>query len=242
MDFALSPQHEDIRRTVRDFAERRIVPIAEELERKGEFPMVTPPAGIGMEAAGTVVGVGTGVHHLLPGDLVAYAHEVPGAYATLRTLPADRVVLVPAGIDAETAAAALFKGMTAEYLLHRTHQLRAGDRVLVHAAAGGVGEAVRKARAAAPALPLEVECRTLEEVDEALAAGAPRILLDNMTPAELRAAVAHVGGKAELEASGGVTLEGLREIAETGVDFISVGALTHSAPTLDLSLILRPIP
>jgi NADPH:quinone reductase len=107
--------------------------------RKGQFPMVTPPAALGMEAAGTVVDVGSGVHHLLPGDTVAYAHGVPGAYATLRTLPADRVVPVPAGIDAETAAAALFKGMTAEYLLHRTHQLRAGDTVLIHAAAGGVG-------------------------------------------------------------------------------------------------------
>src|SRR5258708_27995930 len=101
--------------------------------------MVTPPAALGMEAAGTVVDVGTGVHHLLPGDAVAYAHDVPGAYATLRTLPADRVVPVPADIDAETAAGALFKGMTVEYLLHRAHQLRAGDRVLVHAAAGGVG-------------------------------------------------------------------------------------------------------
>jgi nicotinate-nucleotide pyrophosphorylase (carboxylating) len=110
------------------------------------------------------------------------------------------------------------------------------------AAAGGVGEAVRKARAAAPGLPLEVECRTLQEVDEALDAGAPRILLDNMSRAELRAAVDHVNGRAELEASGRVTLPGVREIAETGVDFISVGALTHSAPTLDLSLILRPIP
>src|SRR5260221_4633075 len=107
--------------------------------RKGDFRMVTPPAALGMEAAGTVVDIGTGVHHLLPGDAVAYAHDVPGAYATLRTLPADRVVLVPAEIDAETAAAALFKGMTAEYLLHRAHQLRAGDRVLIHTAAGGVG-------------------------------------------------------------------------------------------------------
>jgi nicotinate-nucleotide pyrophosphorylase (carboxylating) len=125
---------------------------------------------------------------------------------------------------------------------------RAGlyDAILIKenhaAAAGGVGEAVRLARAAAPQLPLEVECRTLAEVDEALAAGAPRILLDNMTPAQLRAAVGHVAGRAELEASGGVTLQGLREIAGTGVDFISVGALTHSAPALDLSLILRPIP
>jgi nicotinate-nucleotide pyrophosphorylase (carboxylating) len=125
---------------------------------------------------------------------------------------------------------------------------RAGlyDAVLIkenHAAlAGGVGEAVRLARAYAPLLPLEVECRTLLDVDEALEAGAPRILLDNMTVEELRAAVRHVGGRAELEASGGVTLETLRDIASTGVQFVSVGALTHSAPALDLSLLLEPIP
>jgi NADPH:quinone reductase-like Zn-dependent oxidoreductase len=107
--------------------------------RRGDFPMVTPPAAIGMEAAGTVIDVGAGVHHLLPGDAVAYAYGVPGAYATMRTLPADQLVAVPAGIDAETAAAALFKGMTAEYLLHRTHPLKAGESILVHAAAGGVG-------------------------------------------------------------------------------------------------------
>jgi NADPH:quinone reductase len=107
--------------------------------RRGAFPLVTPPAPIGMEAAGTVVDVGPDVHHLLPGDAVAYAHGAPGAYTTLRTLPADRLVPVPAGIDVETAAAVLFKGMTAEYLVHRTHQLRAGETVLVHAAAGGVG-------------------------------------------------------------------------------------------------------
>jgi nicotinate-nucleotide pyrophosphorylase (carboxylating) len=124
---------------------------------------------------------------------------------------------------------------------------RAGlyDAVLIkenHAAiAGGVGEAVRRARARAPELPLEVECRDLAEVDEALAAGAPRLLLDNMTPAQLRTAVAHVAGRAELEASGGVTLETLRDVAATGVDFVSVGALTHSAPALDLSLILTPL-
>ncbi|MGB9185852.1 MAG: carboxylating nicotinate-nucleotide diphosphorylase [Solirubrobacteraceae bacterium] len=124
---------------------------------------------------------------------------------------------------------------------------RAGlyDGVLIkenHAAiAGGVGEAVRRARARAPELPLEVECRDLAEVDEALAAGAPRLLLDNMSPAQLRSTVAHVAGRAELEASGGVTLETLRDVAATGVDFVSVGALTHSAPALDLSLILTPL-
>jgi nicotinate-nucleotide pyrophosphorylase (carboxylating) len=125
---------------------------------------------------------------------------------------------------------------------------RAGlyDAILIkenHAAlAGGVGPAVRRAAEYAPGLPLEVECRTLAEVDEALGAGAPRILLDNMTVDQLGAAVAHVAGRAELEASGGLTLDALRAVASTGVQFISVGALTHSAPALDLSLILEPLP
>ena len=125
---------------------------------------------------------------------------------------------------------------------------RAGlyDAVLIkenHAAlAGGVGEAIRRVRERAPEFPIEVECRTLAEVDEALAACAPRILLDNMTVEQLRVTVVHVDGRAELEASGGVTLETLKEIASTGVHFISVGALTHSAPALDLSLLLEPIP
>jgi nicotinate-nucleotide pyrophosphorylase (carboxylating) len=101
---------------------------------------------------------------------------------------------------------------------------------------------VLKARAAAPEVPLEVECRTAGEVDEALAAGAPRLLLDNMSPALLREIVARVGGRAALEASGGVTLETIRDVADTGVHFISVGALTHSAPALDLSLLLEPLP
>jgi nicotinate-nucleotide pyrophosphorylase (carboxylating) len=125
---------------------------------------------------------------------------------------------------------------------------RAGlyDAILIkenHAAlAGGVGAAVRAARAFAPGLLLEVECRDLAEVDEALEAGAPRILLDNMTVPQLREAVSHVAGRAELEASGGLTLETLRDVASTGLQFMSVGALTHSAPALDLSLLLHPLP
>lgn len=125
---------------------------------------------------------------------------------------------------------------------------RAGlyDAILIkenHAAlGGGVGAAVRSAREHAPGLLLEVECRDLAEVDEALDAGATRLLLDNMTPDGLREAVAHVSGRAELEASGGIILETLRAVAETGVDFVSVGALTHSAPALDLSLLLEPLP
>jgi nicotinate-nucleotide pyrophosphorylase (carboxylating) len=125
---------------------------------------------------------------------------------------------------------------------------RAGlyDAILIkenHAAlAGGVAEAVRRARAAAPELSLEVECRTPEEVREALEAGATHVLLDNMTPSQLRAIAAEVAGRAVLEASGGVTLDTIRAHADTGVQFVSVGALTHSAPALDLSLALEPLP
>ena len=128
----------------------------------------------------------------------------------------------------------------------RNHRFGLWDEILIkenHAAmAGGVGHAVRAAREMFPDLPLEVECRTTAEIAEALEAGAPRILLDNMTPDQLRAAVEQVGGRAELEASGGISLETVRDKAVSGLDWISVGALTHSAPALDLSLILDPVP
>jgi len=107
--------------------------------RKGLYRMIQPPAAIGMEAAGVVLDVGDGVAHLLPGDRVAYACPPPGAYATVRTLSADQVVVLPDDVSDETAAAVMLKGMTAEFLLHRTLRVRPGQAVLVHAAAGGVG-------------------------------------------------------------------------------------------------------
>jgi nicotinate-nucleotide pyrophosphorylase (carboxylating) len=111
------------------------------------------------------------------------------------------------------------------------------------ALAGGVGEAVRRARAARPDLPLAVEVRDADEIDEALAAGAPRLLLDNMTPGEVAAAVARVDGRAELEASGGVTPETVVVYSTIkGLHYVSMGALTHSAPNLDLSLLLETMP
>jgi nicotinate-nucleotide pyrophosphorylase (carboxylating) len=110
------------------------------------------------------------------------------------------------------------------------------------AAAGGVGEATRRALAAAPeGMRVVVECASLEEVPQALEAGAPALLLDNFSNEDLAEAVTRVGGRAELEASGGVNLDTVRSIAETGVDYISIGALTHSAPALDLSLQLGPL-
>jgi nicotinate-nucleotide pyrophosphorylase (carboxylating) len=127
----------------------------------------------------------------------------------------------------------------------RNHRAGLYDAILIKenhiAAAGGIAQAVARARAAAPELAatLEVEVGDPGEIEQALAAGASRLLLDNMDDAQLRAAVAQVAGRAQLEASGGVTLHTLRARAETGVEWISMGALTHSAPALDLSLILR---
>jgi len=125
------------------------------------------------------------------------------------------------------------------------HRIGLFDEVLIkenHAAmAGGVGAAVRAARERFPDLPLVCEVRDVAELDEALEAGAPRLLLDNFDEDALRDAVARIGDRAHTESSGGVTLDSVKARAATGVDFISVGALTHSAPALDLSLILEPL-
>jgi nicotinate-nucleotide pyrophosphorylase (carboxylating) len=108
------------------------------------------------------------------------------------------------------------------------------------AAAGGIGEAVRRAKAAAsPFLRVEAEVSTPEQIEEALAAGADLLLLDNLGDRELAAAVKQVAGRAPTEASGGITLDRLQRIAACGVDYVSVGALTHSAPAVDLSLIVE---
>jgi nicotinate-nucleotide pyrophosphorylase (carboxylating) len=101
--------------------------------------------------------------------------------------------------------------------------------------AGGVTAAVAGVRAYRPDLPIEVEAERLDQVDEALAAGAGTILVDNMSTADIRAAVARARGRAKIEISGGVTLERIPELAATGADFVSVGALTHSAPAIDIS-------
>ena len=130
----------------------------------------------------------------------------------------------------------------------RNHRMGLYDAILIKenhiALAGGLAKAVHGARTACPDLAVEVECRNLDEVAYALGTGADRLLLDNMDPETLRGAVklrdTSASGKGPtLEASGGVNLETVREIAETGVDYISVGALTHSAPTLDFSMLIE---
>jgi nicotinate-nucleotide pyrophosphorylase (carboxylating) len=132
----------------------------------------------------------------------------------------------------------------------QNHRMGLYDAILVKenhiALAGGVAKAIHAARTAQPEMPLEIECRDVEEVAYALGAGADRLLLDNMTPTQLSEAVAlrnaeRGPGGPPLEASGGVSLGTVRAIAETGVDYISVGALTHSAPALDFSLLVEPV-
>lgn len=126
-----------------------------------------------------------------------------------------------------------------------SHRFGLFDAILIKenhiAAAGSVTAAVRGAREMYPDVALEVECQTRKEVDEALAAGATRLLLDHMTPKKMASIVEVVDGRATLEASGNVTVDTVGKVAKAGVDFVSVGALTHSAPGLDLSLLMEEV-
>lgn len=120
------------------------------------------------------------------------------------------------------------------------HRMRLDDGILIKdnhvAACGGAAEAVRRAKQANTGLEVQVEVDRIDQIEPALAAGAERLLLDNMDPAQLREAVHLVAGRVPLEASGGVTLGTIRFLAETGVNFISVGRITQSAPAVDIGL------
>jgi nicotinate-nucleotide pyrophosphorylase (carboxylating) len=122
----------------------------------------------------------------------------------------------------------------------QNHRMRLDDGVLIKdnhvAVCGGAAEAVRRAKAANTELQVQVEVDRIDQIEPALAAGADRLLLDNMPPPVLSEAVALVAGRVPLEASGGVTLETIRTLAETGVDYISVGRITQSAPAVDIGL------
>jgi nicotinate-nucleotide pyrophosphorylase (carboxylating) len=206
--------------------------------REGEWREPGPVAELEGEAAAIVTGERTALNLLgrLSGVATVTAEYVAAVEGT-GVLILDTRKTTP-GMRALEKAAVRAGGGT-------NHRAGLYDAILVkenHAMlAGGVGEATRRALAGAPGgVPVEVECADLAEVEEALAAGAGRVLLDNMAPAELSEAVELVAGRAQLEASGGITLANVRAVAETGVDFISVGALTHSAPALDLSLLMEP--
>lgn len=128
----------------------------------------------------------------------------------------------------------------------RNHRLRLDDGILIKnnhlRLAGGIRPAVEMARRDRPKdLPIEVEVSNLAELGEAIAAGADAVLLDNMTPAEVRQCVTSAQGRVRLEVSGGINASNIRDYAETGVDYISVGALTHSAPAADMHFLIEPL-
>lgn len=161
---------------------------------------------------------------------VAAVGELPARVLdTRKTTPGLRAL--------EKYAVRVGGGLNHRFGLHDAILIKDNHLALLAAQGLGIGEAMRRAQAAAgPLVRVEVEADTVEQAREAAEAGADLILLDNMAPEELRAAVAAVAGRARLEASGGITLETIRAVAETGVDYISVGALTHSARALDISL------
>ena len=218
----------------------------EELESEGQWSDSVPTevARVGGSARGLLAGERTALNLLCHLSGIAtltarFVEAVKGADAvildTRKTTP---------GLRGLEKAAVVAGGGT-------NHRMGLDDAVLIKenhiALAGGLAEAVRRVRAAEPDREVEVECRTVDEAAYALGTGAHRLLLDNMGPDELRRAAeardaaARAGNRrAHLEASGGVTLDNVAEIAASGVDFISVGALTHSAPALDLSMLLKP--
>jgi NADPH:quinone reductase-like Zn-dependent oxidoreductase/uncharacterized protein YndB with AHSA1/START domain len=182
--------------------------------RTGYFNLIDPPGVPGMEAAGTVVDVGPGVRHLRAGDKVAYACAPPGAYGSVRTMPAELVVPLPPGVDAQTAAGVLLKGVTAWFLLHKVHRLQKGETALVYAPAGGVGRLL---------------------VEWAHALGATVI---GATSSQRKADLARVSGAAHVVMPGAVSLEDqVRELTDgAGVDvvFDAVGrdSFDHSIAAL----------
>ena len=150
------------------------------------------PSTPGMEAAGVVVAVGSGVSEVKPGDRVAYAGGPIGAYATERAIAADRLVVLPDGIDAKTGAAMMLQGMTAQYLLRRTYKVKSGDTIVVHAAAGGVGLILCQWAKHLGATVIGV-VSTQAKADLALAHGAAHVVIGH---AELPAQVKRITGGA----------------------------------------------
>ncbi len=210
------------------------------------------PEGEWRDAGAGVLAVGGSARALLTGERTAL--NFLGRLSGIATLTAQVVSRVRAAggtaqiLDTRKTTPGLRRLEKAAVAAGGGVNHRAGlyDAILIkenHSAlAGGVGAAVRRALAARPDLPLSVEVRDVSEIDEALAAGAPRLLLDNMSPRQVADAVARVAGRAEIEVSGGVTPESILVYATIdGLDYVSMGALTHSAPGLDLSLALEAL-
>jgi NADPH2:quinone reductase len=204
-------------------------------QRSGLYPLPLP-AALGMEAAGVVEAVGPGVAHLLPGMRAAYASQPPGAYAEARVMPAAQVCPLPDTLSFEEGAAMMLKGLTVEYLFHRTVELRAGDSVLFHAAAGGVGliacqwarsEGIRLIATAGS----EAKCRL------ALEHGAAEAVdyRDPAWPATVRALTKGRGVDAVMDGVGAATFEGSLDCLRPLGMMISFGNASGPVPPVNLA-------
>ncbi|MCA3716430.1 MAG: quinone oxidoreductase [Phenylobacterium sp.] len=207
--------------------------------RSGLYPLRLP-SGLGMEGAGDVVAAGEGVERFAPGDRVAFASGPIGAYADLHLVDAARAVRIPEGVDERTAAAALLKGMTAEFLLLRCRPVQPGEPVLIHAAAGGVGQImVQWARA----LGAEViaTAGSAAKADRARALGAHHVILygEQDVAAEVRRITGGAGVTAAYDSVGASTFEGtLGSLARRGT-FVSFGNASGPPPAVEPGRLMR---
>jgi NADPH:quinone reductase len=207
-------------------------------QRNGMYPMPLPTA-LGMEAAGVVQAVGEGVDHLVVGDRVAYACQPPGAYAAARTMPAAQVVRLPDAVSFETGAAMMLKGMTAQYLFRRTVPIKAGDTVLFHAAAGGVG-LIACQWARSEGITLIATAGTDDKCRMALDHGATHAINYRKTPdfaAQVRSLTGGRGVDVVMDAVGKDTFEGsLNALRPLGM-MISFGNASGKVPPFDLGVL-----
>lgn len=241
----ISPTHATIRQKqpgviyghdVAEYVFREVDPTTEyaRVQTEGIWSDGGEIASISGQAAGLLTGERAALNFLmhLSGVATAAAQAVKAVEGT-GTQILDTRKTTP-GMRALEKAAVAAGGAT-------NHRAGLYDAILIKenhiAAAGGITQAIERCRAGSD-LPLEIEVRNEREIDEALKAGANHLLLDNMDNLELKAAVSQVAGLAKLEASGGYRLDNIRAAAETGVDFISMGSITHGAPALDLSMII----
>ncbi|WP_395672986.1 quinone oxidoreductase family protein [Phenylobacterium sp.] len=207
--------------------------------RSGLYP-VALPSGLGSEAAGVVEAVGEGVTRFQAGDLAAYAGGPPGAYAEAAVVAADRAVKPPPGIDARLAAAALLKGMTAEFLLRRCYPLKAGETALVHAAAGGVGQILVQWAKAIGATVIAT-AGSEDKAARARALGADHVILyrDTDFAAEVRRITQGRGVEVAYDAVGQDTFEGtLKSLARRGT-FVSFGNASGAVPPFEVLRLAR---
>ena len=207
-------------------------------QRSGLYPMQLPQA-LGMEAAGVIEAVGDGVTHLRPGDRAAYASVPPGAYAQARVMPAAQVCKLPEGIDFDSAAAMMLKGLTVQYLFHRTTPLKRGDTVLFHAAAGGVG-LIACQWARSEGITLIGTAGSDEKCALALAHGATHCINYRTTPdfaGAVRDLTGGAGVDAVMDSVGADTFQGSLDCLKPLGMMMSFGSSSGPVPQFSVSLL-----